>query len=192
MCKSAFPRLAQLRHRLSRGFTLIELMVTVAVLAILSALAMPSMIRLIDNSRVSGAVSEYVAAINLARSEAVRRGSRVTICAAQSPTVCKAGAGDWTAGYIVFADDGPAPGDPGTPGTLDAGEEVIKQRGEWAGVATVVGSATVRRVSYLASGRLEVGTMIGTVAFTPSTSQEQRYVCIDRSGRPRVDEMPCV
>lgn len=188
MCKSAFPRLAQLRHRLSGGFTLIELMVAVAVLAILSAIAIPQMTRMITMARVSGTMNEYIAGVNLARAEAVSRGVRVTICAAASTTSCRTSGTDWTVGgWIVFVDDGL------NPGQIDAGEVILRQRADWTGMAAVIGPASLRRVSYISNGRLETGIMVGGVTFTPDLNDltTQRTVCIDRSGRPRIDELTC-
>ncbi len=64
---------------LERGFTLVELLVTMTLVAILSAIALPSLSSFVTNSRVSSRANDFVAAINLARSEAVKRSSGVTI-----------------------------------------------------------------------------------------------------------------
>ena len=79
------------------GFTLVELMVTVAVMAILAAFAMPSMTALINNVRVSGQTEELVSSLQLARAEAIRRNARVTVCAGTG-IVCSGSAtwGNWT------------------------------------------------------------------------------------------------
>ena len=188
MCKSAFPRLAHLRRSQSHGFTLIELMVAIAVLAILSAIAIPSMTRLITSSRVSGTMNEYIAGVNLARAEAVSRGVRVTICAAASTTSCRTSGTNWTVGgWIVFVDDGL------NPGQIDAGETILRQRADWTGMASVVAPVGLRRISFVANGRLETGNMNGAVTFTPDLNDmsTQRYICINRTGRPRIDELPC-
>lgn len=188
MCKSVYPRLAHLRRSQSDGFTLIELMVAVAVLAILSAIAIPQLTRMITSSRVSSTVNEYIAGVNLARAEAVSRGVRVTICAAATKTSCRTSGTDWTVGgWIVFVDDGL------NPGQIDAGEEILRQRADWSGMASVIAPASLRRISYVANGRLETGTMNGGVTFTPDMNDAttQRYVCINRTGRPRIDELPC-
>ena len=81
----------------SQGFTLVELMVTVAVMVILAAIAMPSMTALINNVRVSGQTEELVASLQLARAEAIRRNARVTVCAGTG-IVCSGSAtwGNWT------------------------------------------------------------------------------------------------
>jgi type IV fimbrial biogenesis protein FimT len=188
MCKSVYPRLAHLRRSQSNGFTLIELMVAVAVLAILSAIAIPQLTRFITNARVSGTMNEYIAAVNLARAEAVARGVRVTICAAATTTSCRTSGTDWTVGgWIVFVDDGL------NPGQIDAGEEILRQRSDWTGMWSVVAPAGLRRISYVSNGRPETGTMNGGVTFTPDQNDltTQRRVCIDRSGRPRIDELTC-
>lgn len=77
------------------GFTLIELMVTVAIVAILVTVGIPSFIDMVKNNRISGQASDFTTALMLARSEAVRRGSIVCVKS-------KGSAGNWNAGWDVF------------------------------------------------------------------------------------------
>lgn len=70
------------------GFTLIELMVTVAIIGVIALVAMPGMQTLINASRIDGATSELASAFQLARSEAVRRNARVTICGSSDGATC--------------------------------------------------------------------------------------------------------
>ncbi len=73
---SLLPRIFRIRMRKYCGFTLIELMVTLAVLAI----AVPSYTSLITTNRIASGVNELAASLNHARSEAAKRGLRVTVC----------------------------------------------------------------------------------------------------------------
>ena len=66
----------------NRGFTLVELMVTVAVLAIISSIAFPNMRELIVNGRITTQTNELISSLSLARSEAIQRGLDVSVCAA--------------------------------------------------------------------------------------------------------------
>ena len=86
----------------AEGFTLVELMVTLAVIGILAVIATPSMTNLISNSRVSGQTEEIVASLQLARAEAIRRNARVTVCAGAS-TTCS-GSATWS-NWIVYGRD---------------------------------------------------------------------------------------
>lgn len=82
-----------------RGFTLVELMVIVAIAAILAGLTAPSFTNVLRNSRASSAAAALQVSLSLARSEAVRRGSnaRVSVAANTAPGV-------WGSGWKVFAD----------------------------------------------------------------------------------------
>lgn len=92
-------RLATRQH--NQGFTLVELMVALAILAIMSAVAVPRFSDMIARNRMSGATNEIVAAIHLARSEAVTKNARVVICATRAGTACDGN--DWSR-VMTFVD----------------------------------------------------------------------------------------
>ena len=101
------------RHRQS-GFTLIELMVTIGVLGVLTALAAPSFQNFFERYRVTAAVDEFNASLQLARVEAIRTNQQVVL-----RTNGGCAAGNWGCGWVVFQD---------TNGNLalDAGETTIR------------------------------------------------------------------
>lgn len=86
--------------QINRGFTLIELMVTIAVLAIVIVIAAPSFTSVIQSNRTTALHHEILGAIQLARSEAVKRRKEVIVCRSENMTDCANGA-DWTAGWLV-------------------------------------------------------------------------------------------
>jgi type IV fimbrial biogenesis protein FimT len=96
----------------ARGFTLVELMVTLLVLAILLGLAVPSFRDASLSSRLTGYANDLVAGVQIARSEAIKRNATVTLCASEDGATCAEDVG-WEVGWIILAPR------PTTPGTLD-------------------------------------------------------------------------
>jgi type IV fimbrial biogenesis protein FimT len=93
----------QMRAPDQAGFTLVELMVVVAVVGILAIIATPSMSALVNANRLSGAAGELTSALQVARSEAIRRNARVTVCASTNGTTCTNSTA-WTR-WIVHGND---------------------------------------------------------------------------------------
>lgn len=94
-CKRARARAA--------GFTLIELMITLAVGAVLLAIGVPSFNQMIIANRLATQSNELVAAITIARSEAIKRNASITLCRADAPDAeeCVDGAGNWENWIVV-------------------------------------------------------------------------------------------
>lgn len=89
----------------ARGFTLIELMVTIAVAAVLLAIAVPSFTSVINGNRLTGEANELVASLQLARSEAVRRNMQVIVCSSSNGATC-ADSPNWTQWISVLPSTG--------------------------------------------------------------------------------------
>ena len=89
------------------GFTLIELIIVVALAAIMMTLAVPSFQSIVANNRITSHTNELVMAINMGRSEAVKRNVRVILCRSANPTAatpaCGGSANTWTTGWLLFA-----------------------------------------------------------------------------------------
>lgn len=90
------------------GFTLVELMITLAVAAILLTVAVPGTGALIKNNRIKGHTYKLFGAINYARSEAIKRRAPVNLCRSANPTdanpVCGGTNYTWTSGWLTFVD----------------------------------------------------------------------------------------
>jgi type IV fimbrial biogenesis protein FimT len=99
------PLVCEIRRE--SGFTVVELMVTLIIAAILVSLAVPNMRMFIQNARLSSQTNDLIADLNVTRSEAIKRGVPVTLCRSASPEaatpVCGSGA-NWENGWVVFAD----------------------------------------------------------------------------------------
>lgn len=90
----------------NHGFTLIELMVTLAVFGLLAAFAAPSVTGLMRSNRLSTQTNEFISALNIARSEAVKRGTVVTLCISDGNATpnCDSASTSWQDGWIIFTD----------------------------------------------------------------------------------------
>lgn len=85
----------------SSGVTLIELLVTISILAILLTVAVPSFQSFIANNRVDTFANNLFSSFLLARSEGIKRNKQVMVCRSSNGTSCS---GAWNEGWIVFVD----------------------------------------------------------------------------------------
>jgi len=166
---------------LQRGLTLVELMITVAVLAILTALATPSFSSLIQSSRLTTTANELLTTLQLARSEAVRRNVRVVVCASSNGSSCS-GSSTWSAGWIAFKDsDSDAAVDTGeTVLASAAGTDPLQVR-----ASANVGSAVTFRadgIAYRSNGALLAGRL-AVCATTNDPAENVRDVVIASGSR---------
>ncbi|MGB4059650.1 MAG: GspH/FimT family pseudopilin [Burkholderiaceae bacterium] len=169
------------------GFTLIEAMVSIAILTVLAALAVPAFRTVTERMKVSTVSDEMVAALNLTRGTAIQNNGNVTLrklsnAEAGLTGVCNT-TQDWSCGWRVFRDtDG--------NGVLDAGEEVIY-------TFNITNRVTVMRFTNgvsMTANRWGQLTGINAVRFTllPTdtgvTSPAVTTICLNSGGRVRVLE----
>ncbi|GLW61414.1 hypothetical protein Hthe01_17630 [Hydrogenophilus thermoluteolus] len=167
------------------GVTLVELMVTIAVAAILLAVAVPGFRNLIVSNRLTATTNAFVAALNLARIEAVKRNARVTLCKTADPNATKpncAASATWSQGAIVFVDHG-------TVGTVESGDTLLRVLGPFPDVTITTGGHFALGVSYLATGvsqgiKAPGRTGLGNDTFTFCVSGQGRSIKINTTGRP--------
>lgn len=158
------------------GFTLIELMVTLTVAAILLAIGIPSFQQMIRNQRITAASNDFLAAIFLTRSEAISRGTRVDLV----PT---GGGTDWTQGWVVFIDEN----DNQKP---DKGERIIFSHGPVPDGMEIQSNLNGQYISYTGAGRTRTNAssqapQFGSLLFRWDQQQERKII-INFLGRARI------
>lgn len=165
-----------MNRNVSRGFTLIELIFVVVILAVLLSLGAPAMSELVRDQRVKTAVGDLHSSMIYARSEAIKRNAIVAMCAKTDDGFGCQNSPDWSRGWIVYLDtDGN-----GFPGAVS---DILKRQDTFTGLS-MTGTGT--NVSYQGDGRLRAAPPQFVVSAAESTAITARCVNIDLSGRPNI------
>jgi len=158
--------------RAPNGFTLLELMVVLAIAGVLAAIAIPAMGNFMRNSRITAAANDVMAALHFTRSEAIKRRQPVTLCTsanAQAATPTCANSPLLT-GWIAFVDLNQS-------GAVDAGEDILLQHEAMNPQITARSSLAAFRVTYLLNG------------FAFNTNRAQLVLCDERGNVPSAGEL---
>jgi type IV fimbrial biogenesis protein FimT len=174
-------------HRRSRGFTLVELLIVLAVAAVLAGVTVPAMNALVKSVKLTSATNDLFASLLMARSEAVKRNSRVALCKSSDGISC-ASSGGWEQGWIVFHDTN-------NDGMHASGEEIVMRAQALSPDLRLSGNLNVAKyVSYSPSGNAKLvggGFQAGTITLCneSASSGEARQIILSTAGRPRVQKI---
>lgn len=166
------------------GITIVELIVTLAVVAILVTTGVPAFANFIQTNRLSESAFDLLGTINLARSEAVKRRTRVILCRTANPRAatpsCGGSANTWTTGWLVFAaGDGNSTYEAGTDTLLGIGEV------DSLGLTVITNSNSNNNLEYNSDGTTNES---GTARFAVCDKRggiRGRQINVPRHGRPK-------
>ena len=156
----------------NRGFTLVEMMVTLAIAAVLLTLGTPAFTRQRASAAMRAASSQTMSALHLARRLALARGQSVTVCPSADGHRCGFGGSRW----ILFANDAA-----GSDARVDGMDEVLRR---WELPGGVVTSGTRGYAAF--QPRPGAATTVTFEFRHPGAVDESRSVIVSQTGRPRL------
>ena len=164
------------------GLTLTELITSIAIIVILMSLAVPSFSSISKNSRIRTQINDFHLSLLQARSEAITRISRVTMCRSRDGASCAATS--WAQGWIVFTDSN-------RNAIVDAGEEILQVHEALEGGNSLVGNGPVSSyISYIGNGRtsrISGALQMGTVVLCDDRGfGKGKAIVFNSAGRPSV------
>ena len=178
--------------RSKRGFTIIELMITLTVFAVMAVVAVPSFVGFVDRNRTVTSANSFLNVLMIARSESIRRNRSVTVCNADGTGLaCETNAAlglQWESGSIVFDD---VDGD----NVADANEIILIGEGIPNGFTLrQVGGTFGSSLDYTPTGETfptTAGTIFNLCRADLDTAKSRR-INISAAGRPEVQKTASV
>lgn len=164
-----------MKNLMAPAYTLIEVLVTVAVMAVTLTIGVPSFRQLIQNNQMTSHVNELAADINFARSEALKRGAPVSICKRNAvASACDTSAA-WMAGWIIFADAD-------SDGVIDTGDEILRIHDSLSGLQEL--NFTLNKITFDGSA---FSTDAGTFTFCDDRGPTKaKGLVLSNPGRLRI------
>jgi type IV fimbrial biogenesis protein FimT len=163
------------KRRSTRGYTLYELVMTLAIAALVLTLGLPSFGGLVADQRLRAETDALFHALHLARKTSIARRREIALCPSRDGLACDGGT-DWSAGWILFVN-----ADRDGPPQVDGGEPVLARRR----VDQRVRIAANRQAFTLRSTHLRATN--GTLVVCDRAGRaEARAVVVSYTGRPRV------
>jgi len=176
-----------IRRKKHLGFTLIEMMVTVSVAAILLSIAVPSFTTMIKNARISSATNEFISSLILARSEALKRNDNVSLCSSSDLLTCSQDI-EFANGWIVFQDcnrDGIIDAGANNANCVNNGTEQIIKVHEALNNLSVKANGGLSFISYRFTGR----STNTTISIGEKGKAASKRISITRTGRLRTESL---
>ncbi|MBZ2189418.1 GspH/FimT family pseudopilin [Alcanivorax sp. JB21] len=162
--------------RINFGFTLIEMLVMLLLIAVLAGIGIPSFTQLVRNNQITAQANGLLGALQYARSEAIRQGGDVSVCGSSDGATCD---GAWGAGWVVFSVD------------ASNNRQVLRVS---EGATGLTASGGVATITYSSNGLLGGGSGNGTIRIEHSSgcgNEGRRGVVITATGRAHIVQEAC-
>jgi type IV fimbrial biogenesis protein FimT len=159
-------RMAYLRAPIQQGFSLIELMIAIALLGVVLAIAVPSFTDAVLGSKLRSYANNFLASTYLARGEAIKRNSVVNLCASSNGTSCT---GSWEQGWIVLA-----------------GTTVIQRQSALPSGLKMTESGGISSIGFQPTGVGGAPATLTVCRATPSVGSQERVISVSATGRASV------
>ena len=161
-------------YRKTRGFTLFELMIAIGVAGVILSVGVPNFIGIMQNNRAVNDTNDLVTSLNLGRSEAIRRGSTISLCSSTDGATCSA-SNDWSTGWIIRTTAG----------------EVLRAWPERSGGAGIL-NGNVGQIQFQSRGSLAPGVPPQLQLRLPHCTGDQgRDIAVNSAGRISVSKVTC-
>jgi type IV fimbrial biogenesis protein FimT len=164
---------------MNKGFTLVELMIVVAILAVLVTVAAPSFRASMANTKVNSATHELLSSLSLAKSESIKRNVMVSLCPSSDQLSCS-GDGNWQLGWIIFVDNN-------NNGIRENSETIIQIQNAFDTSLTLTGPNVI---TYNVGGYLEPAVAI-SLQGSAIDATNNKWVCVSAIGHGKVADTSC-